>query len=66
MKPLVIALLTLTLAGGLPGCGLKGALYLPQQKKTRVPESPGNSAPEPQGTVAPDAPPPAGDSASRG
>lgn len=77
-KPARVVLLALacaSLAGALGGCGLKGALYLPQQKKSRVPDSPGNPAPEPQGTVAPaapatpaapDAPAPAGDSTSRG
>jgi len=38
-------------AGGLSGCGLKGSLYLPQQKKTKVPETVNNPAA--------DAPPPA-------
>lgn len=31
-------------AGGLSGCGLKGSLYLPQQKKTKVPETVNNPA----------------------
>ena len=78
-RPACARLILLALAGAalacpLAGCGLKGALYLPQQKKTRVPESPGNPAPDPQGTEAPSEPatpaapdaPSAGDSASRG
>ena len=58
MKPLVIALLTLTLAGGLPGCGLKGALYLPQQKKSKVPATPNNPDADPPAQSAPDPTPP--------
>ncbi|MGA8706361.1 MAG: lipoprotein [Steroidobacteraceae bacterium] len=55
------ALLALTggAAGGLSGCGLKGSLYLPQQKKTKVPETVNNPAadappPAPAGSTAPD------------
>ena len=46
----VALLLTCTVAGGLTACGLKGSLYLPQQKKTKVPETVNNPAA--------DAPPP--------
>jgi predicted small lipoprotein YifL len=35
-----------TLGGALSGCGLKGPLYLPQQKKSKVPDTPSNPAPD--------------------
>jgi predicted small lipoprotein YifL len=44
--------LTLALSGvialgaALSGCGLKGPLYLPQQKKSRVPATPSNPTPD--------------------
>jgi predicted small lipoprotein YifL len=41
---------TLTLAG----CGLKGPLYLPQQKKTKTP---GVATPGPPAPASPDGPP---------
>ena len=43
---LVSALLALGSAGALSGCGLKGSLYLPQQKKSKVPATTNNPAPE--------------------
>jgi predicted small lipoprotein YifL len=46
------ALLALVMTGALQGCGLKGPLYLPQQKKTKVPANPTNPAPD-----TPEAPP---------
>jgi predicted small lipoprotein YifL len=46
----------IALGGTLSGCGLKGPLYLPQQKKTRVPATPANPAPEPTDTPG-DTPP---------
>jgi predicted small lipoprotein YifL len=46
--------LALTLASGLSGCGLKGSLYLPQQKKSKVPPTPNNPAPDtPDSSAAP-------------
>ena len=54
------ALLALTMTGALQGCGLKGPLYLPQQKKTKVPPNPTNPAPDtPEATPAPAPAPPA-------
>jgi predicted small lipoprotein YifL len=41
---LACALLAVAVAGSLSGCGLKGSLYLPQQKKSKVPETPNNPA----------------------
>jgi predicted small lipoprotein YifL len=46
------AALALLTTGALQGCGLKGPLYLPQQKKTKVPPNPTNPAPD-----TPEAPP---------
>ena len=43
----------IALGGVLSGCGQKGPLYLPQQKKSRVPATPANPAPE--ATDVPDA-----------
>ena len=40
-----------SLCVALNGCGQKGPLFLPQQKKTRVPATPSNPTPE-----APDTP----------
>ena len=40
------ALLAIALAGTLSGCGLKGPLYLPSQKKTKVPATPTHPAPD--------------------
>jgi len=34
------------LAGALVGCGLKGSLYLPSQKKAKVPATATNPAPD--------------------
>jgi predicted small lipoprotein YifL len=48
---LIGAALAVAMTGGLSGCGLKGSLYLPQQKKTKVPPTTNN---EP----APDSSPP--------
>jgi predicted small lipoprotein YifL len=46
---LSIALIGLVLAGGmLAGCGQKGQLYLPSQKKSKVPPTQ-----QPQGTAPP-------------
>jgi predicted small lipoprotein YifL len=56
---LAAALLALTTAGALTGCGQKGALYLPHQKKTRVPADPVNPAPDtpaPEPGAGPQAP----------
>jgi predicted small lipoprotein YifL len=50
---LVGAILAGTLMLG--GCGQKGALYLPQQKKTKVP--PTQSNPSPETPAAPEAAP---------
>jgi len=36
------------LAGALVGCGLKGSLYLPSQKKAKVPATATNPAPDAQ------------------
>jgi predicted small lipoprotein YifL len=47
------ALLTLGIAGGLSGCGLKGSLYLPQQKKAKVPATINNPAPDTPEETAP-------------
>jgi predicted small lipoprotein YifL len=47
--PLVVALsgvLVIALGGALSGCGQKGALFLPQQKKSRVPATPSNPSPD--------------------
>jgi predicted small lipoprotein YifL len=50
---LLIALLALAFTGAtLSGCGQKGQLYLPSQKKSKVPATP------PAGTQPPDAQPP--------
>ena len=50
---LLIALIALSFAGGtLSGCGQKGQLYLPSQKKSKVPPSQ-----RPPGTPPPDAQP---------
>jgi predicted small lipoprotein YifL len=46
----------IALGGSLSGCGQKGALRLPQQKKTRVPPTPSNPAPDDSDTPA-DTPP---------
>ena len=56
---LVSALLALGIAGGLSGCGLKGSLYLPQQKKTKVPATTNNPVPDsPEDTAPPPTSPP--------
>jgi predicted small lipoprotein YifL len=49
----------IALGAGLSGCGLKGPLYLPQQKKSRVPATPSNPAPDtsPAGTPPTDTSP---------
>ena len=55
--PLVLAL-ALALSGAiglgssLSGCGQKGPLFLPQQKKSRVPATPSNPAPDATDTPA--------------
>ena len=36
----------IALGGSLSGCGQKGPLFLPQQKKTRVPATPSNPEPD--------------------
>jgi predicted small lipoprotein YifL len=41
-----IAVGALALCVVLSGCGQKGPLYLPQQKKTRVPATPSNPTPD--------------------
>lgn len=41
-----LALSGLIAVAALSGCGQKGPLYLPQQKKSRVPETPSNPAPD--------------------
>ena len=62
---LVSALIALVLAGGtLSACGQKGQLYLPSQKKTKVPagQQPQDAQPpgtQPPGTQPPSAQPPA-------
>jgi predicted small lipoprotein YifL len=46
-RALVLALSgAIALGGTLSGCGQKGALFLPQQKKSRVPATPSNPAPD--------------------
>jgi predicted small lipoprotein YifL len=51
---LAIALVALALGGAtLSGCGQKGQLYLPNQKKSKVPPTQ-----QPQGTPQQGAPPP--------
>ena len=40
------AAIALGLAGALAGCGLKGSLYLPSQKKAKVPATATNPAPD--------------------
>ena len=54
----------ITLGGALSGCGQKAPLYLPQQKKTRVPATPSNPAPDtsPTDTAPGDQSPPTSDS----
>jgi len=44
----LLALAPLGAIGTLSGCGLKGALYLPPQKKAKVPATPGNPSAEPE------------------
>jgi predicted small lipoprotein YifL len=56
----------IALGGALSGCGQKGPLYLPHQKKSRVPATPSNPTPEPSETPG-DTPPsdtPPGDTSS--
>ena len=54
-----IAVGTIALDATLCGCGQKGPLYLPKQKKSRVPETPSNTAPDTPATDTPatDTPP---------
>ncbi|HEY5020098.1 MAG TPA: lipoprotein [Steroidobacteraceae bacterium] len=52
---LAAAVLATILTGTLAGCGQKGALYLPQHKKSKVPANPTNPTPD-----SPDAAPGAG------
>jgi predicted small lipoprotein YifL len=54
---LALTLLTVALAGSLSACGLKGSLYLPQQKKSKVPATQTNPEPEPPSQTAPEAAP---------
>jgi len=57
---LAAALLAIAVTGTLAGCGQKGALYLPHQKKTKVPADPGNPTPDTPGPApgaGPQAPP---------
>jgi predicted small lipoprotein YifL len=54
----------MALCVALSGCGQKGPLYLPQQKKTRVPATPSNptpDAPDPSVTSPSDTSPPTSD-----
>jgi predicted small lipoprotein YifL len=52
------ALAALLLSGGpLAGCGQKGPLYLPSQKKTKVPPSPTQPAPQATPDTRPDTQP---------
>jgi predicted small lipoprotein YifL len=55
----VIAVGAMALCIALGGCGLKGPLYLPQQKKSRVPATPSNPTPDtsPTGTSPTDTSP---------
>ena len=61
---------TIALGGTLSGCGQKGPLFLPKQKKSRVPATPSNPAPDatdtpgdaPGDTPGGDTPPPTSDS----
>jgi predicted small lipoprotein YifL len=47
LRVLAIALsAALALGGAVSGCGQKGALVLPHQKKSRVPATPSNPAPD--------------------
>jgi predicted small lipoprotein YifL len=59
------ALLGLVISGALQGCGQKGPLYLPQQKKSKVPATPINPAPDTP-DAAPDAAPAASPPAPAG
>jgi predicted small lipoprotein YifL len=64
---LAAALLALAVSGTLAGCGQKGALYLPHQKKTKVPADSTNPTPDtpaPAPGAGPQALPPAADSHS--
>jgi predicted small lipoprotein YifL len=56
---LVSALIALLVAGGtLSACGQKGQLYLPSQKKTKVPAGQQPQDAPPPGTQPPSAQPP--------
>ena len=56
---LAIALIALALGGAtLSGCGQKGQLYLPNQKKSKVPPTQQPQDAQPPGTQPPDAQPP--------
>jgi predicted small lipoprotein YifL len=60
LAALAAALLAIAVTGTLSGCGQKGALYLPHQKKTKVPADPANPAPDTPGPApgaGPQAPP---------
>jgi predicted small lipoprotein YifL len=53
LSALLLVLSTaIALGGTLSGCGQKGALRLPQQKKSRVPPTPSNPAPDDSETPA--------------
>jgi predicted small lipoprotein YifL len=57
---LAAALLAVAVSGTLSGCGQKGALYLPHQKKTKVPADSTNPTPDTPGPApgaGPQAPP---------
>ena len=53
----LLGLAMLGTAGSLSGCGLKGALYLPPQKKAKVPATSSNPSPEPAPTPTGEAAP---------
>jgi len=60
VKALAVALLLLIgapLLIGLSGCGQKGQLYLPSQKKTKVPPPPSPSPAAPGPPATPETPP---------
>jgi predicted small lipoprotein YifL len=62
-RALLVCALPLALSALLSGCGQKGALYLPQKKKSKVPPDAGNPAAS-EAEQAPAAPPQAPSSPS--
>jgi predicted small lipoprotein YifL len=62
LAPALALSAAIALGVSLSGCGQKGALFLPHQKKTRVPETPSNPAPEPTDTPPSDNSSPTSDS----